>query len=110
MSRVFAMAMSKPFVETLIWTDLYDHDGSILPSGGLVSRSGVYAGWPTVTASLGPMTRNVRDQALMLDALVGYDAEDPMTGLGVGEAAPTYIDYLDADGLKGARVGILRSR
>ncbi|MCH7797945.1 MAG: endo-1,4-beta-xylanase [Planctomycetes bacterium] len=40
MSRVFAMAMSKPFVETLIWTDLYDHDGSILPAGGLVSDSG----------------------------------------------------------------------
>ena len=40
MSRVFAMAMSKPFVETLIWTDLYDHARSVLPAAGLVSDSG----------------------------------------------------------------------
>jgi len=40
MSRVFAVAMSKPFVETLVWTELYDHNGSDLPSAGLVSESG----------------------------------------------------------------------
>jgi hypothetical protein len=40
MSRVFAVAMSKPFIETLVWTDLYDHPQADLPSGGLVSASG----------------------------------------------------------------------
>jgi GH35 family endo-1,4-beta-xylanase len=40
MSRVFAVAMSKPFIETLVWTDLYDHPQSDLPSGGLVSANG----------------------------------------------------------------------
>ncbi len=40
MSRVFAVAMSKPFVETLIWTDLYDNPASDLPSAGLVSDTG----------------------------------------------------------------------
>jgi GH35 family endo-1,4-beta-xylanase len=40
MSRVFAVAMSKPFVETLIWTELYDHPGSELRSAGLVSDTG----------------------------------------------------------------------
>jgi GH35 family endo-1,4-beta-xylanase len=40
MSRVFAMVMSKPFIETLVWTDLYDHPGAELPSGGLVSAAG----------------------------------------------------------------------
>ncbi len=40
MSRVFAVAMSKPYVETLIWTDLYDHAGAELPSGGLVTEDG----------------------------------------------------------------------
>ena len=40
MSRVFAMAMSKPFVETLVWTELYDHPGSDLPTAGLVSDTG----------------------------------------------------------------------
>jgi GH35 family endo-1,4-beta-xylanase len=40
MSRVFAVAMSKPFVETLVWAELYDHSGADLPSAGLVSETG----------------------------------------------------------------------
>ena len=40
MSRVFAVAMSKPFIETLVWTDLYDHPQADLPAGGLVSADG----------------------------------------------------------------------
>jgi len=78
------------------------------PTGGLVSRSGVYAGWPRENGSLGPMTRTVKDQATLLDVMVGYDPEDPSTALGVGQTPDTYSRFLDADGLKGARVGILR--
>jgi Asp-tRNA(Asn)/Glu-tRNA(Gln) amidotransferase A subunit family amidase len=78
------------------------------PTAGLVSRSGVYAGWPGIVASLGPMTRTVRDQAALLDVLVGYDAEDPATALGVGHAPGSYLDFLDPDGLKGARIGVVR--
>lgn len=40
MSRVFAMAMSKPNVETVVWTDLYDHQRATLPHGGLVTDDG----------------------------------------------------------------------
>ncbi len=40
MSRVFAMAMSKPNVETVVWTDLYDHQRAGLPHGGLVADDG----------------------------------------------------------------------
>jgi GH35 family endo-1,4-beta-xylanase len=40
MSRVFHVAMSKPFVETMIWTDLCDGAGAGLPGGGLLSESG----------------------------------------------------------------------
>lgn len=39
-ARVFAAALSKPFVETLVWNDLYDHRGADLPGGGLVSEEG----------------------------------------------------------------------
>ncbi len=49
------------------------------PTAGLVSRSGVYAGWPSQAGSLGPMTRAVEDLAKLLDVMVGYDAEDPLT-------------------------------
>jgi hypothetical protein len=38
--RMFAMAMSKPFVESVFWTDLYDHDDAQLPAGGLLHAGG----------------------------------------------------------------------
>ena len=78
------------------------------PTAGLVSRSGVYAGWPATNGSLGPMTRTVADLARLLDVMVGYDPEDPITALGVGKAPETYVSSLVRDGLKGARIGILR--
>ncbi len=78
------------------------------PTAGLVSRSGVYAGWPSLNGSLGPMTRTVEDLAVLLDVMVGYDAEDPITALGVGHPPASYTTYLDGQGLAGARIGILR--
>jgi amidase len=78
------------------------------PTAGLVSRSGVYDGWPQVFGSLGPMARTVTDVARLLDAIVGYDPDDPVTAFGVGHVPPSYAAALDKDGLRGARIGILR--
>jgi Asp-tRNA(Asn)/Glu-tRNA(Gln) amidotransferase A subunit family amidase len=78
------------------------------PTAGLVSRSGVYAGWPDVAGSLGPMARSVQDLATLLDVMVGYDPEDPLTARGVGHIPESYKQFLDKDGLKRARIGILR--
>ncbi len=39
-SQIFQIAMSKPFVETVVWTDLYDHANAGLPGGGLISENG----------------------------------------------------------------------
>src|SRR6266436_2301203 len=54
------------------------------PTSGLVSRSGMWDGYPTDFASMGPMALNVADLARLLDVMVGYDPEDPQTALGVG--------------------------
>jgi Asp-tRNA(Asn)/Glu-tRNA(Gln) amidotransferase A subunit family amidase len=78
------------------------------PTAGLVSRGGVFAGWPDVAGSLGPMARTVRDLAILLDAMVGYDPEDPLTSRGVGHAPETYTQFLDKNALKGSRIGIVR--
>jgi amidase len=43
-----------------------------------------------------------------LDVMVGYDPEDPLTARGVGHIPDSFTKFLDKDGLKGARVGILR--
>ena len=78
------------------------------PTAGLVSRGGVYAGWPSVNGSLGPMARTVTDLAKLLDNMVGYDADDPVTARGVGRTPESFTKFLDSNGLKGARIGILR--
>ena len=78
------------------------------PSAGLVSRTGVYEGWPSMNGSLGPMARTVTDLATLLDAMVGYDPDDPATAHGVGRAPKSFAAALDAGALKGARLGILR--
>ena len=78
------------------------------PTAGLVSRGGVYAGWPSVNGSLGPMARTVTDLAKLLDNMVGYDPDDPVTARGVGRTPDSFTKFLDRDGLKGARIGILR--
>src|SRR5437870_9201881 len=77
-------------------------------TAGLVSRGGVYSGWPERAGSLGPMARTVRDLAILLDIMVGYDSEDPLTASGVGHIPESFTRFLDKNGLKGARIGILR--
>jgi amidase len=77
-------------------------------SAGMVSRGGVYSGWPAVAGSLGPMARTVRDMAVLLDAMVGYDSDDPLTAWAVGKIPDAFTNFLTKDGLKGARLGILR--
>jgi Asp-tRNA(Asn)/Glu-tRNA(Gln) amidotransferase A subunit family amidase len=81
---------------------------SLRPTPGLVSRTGMWDGYPTLHAQMGPMARSVRDLAKLLDGMVGYDPEDPLTALGVGKVNGNYTRYLDQDGLNGARIGILR--
>ncbi len=78
------------------------------PSAGLVSRGGVYGCWPEIFGSLGPMARTVKDLSTLLDVMVGYDPEDPITARGVGHIPDSFTKFLNKDGLKGARLGILR--
>ena len=54
------------------------------------------------------MARTVKDLADLLDVMVGYDSEDPVTARGVGHIPDSYKQFLDTNGLQGARIGILR--
>ncbi|PYR83044.1 MAG: hypothetical protein DMG19_20130, partial [Acidobacteria bacterium] len=81
---------------------------ALRPTPGLVSRSGMWDGYPSPTAQMGPMARTVKDLAQLLDAMVGYDPEDPVTALGIGKAPASYTRLLDKNALKGARIGVLR--
>src|ERR1700730_13476157 len=80
----------------------------IRPTAGMVSRSGMFDGWPELNGSLGPMARTVTDVARLLDVMVGYDPEDPLTASGVDHVPGSYTKFLDKNGLKGAHIGVLR--
>src|SRR5437667_8364067 len=76
------------------------------PTRGLISRSGIIP-YSTTQDEAGPITRTVEDAARMLDAMVGYDPDDPITAFSVQKIPKTYTAFLDRDGLKGSRIGLL---
>jgi amidase len=80
----------------------------IRPTLGLVSRAGVIPYSFTQDAA-GPLARTVTDAAKMLNVLVGYDPNDPATAWSVGNIEKDYTKFLRADGVKGKRIGVLRS-
>ncbi|MEE4299682.1 MAG: amidase [Pseudomonadales bacterium] len=75
---------------------------------GLTSRDGVV---PLVFDRdvAGPMTRTVADGALLLDVIAGTDPADPYTAAADARREADYTARLRADGLKGARIGVLRA-
>jgi amidase len=80
----------------------------IKPTVGLISRAGVIPISHTQDTA-GPMSRTVRDAAILLGGLVGVDAEDKATAASDGKAIADYTKALDAKGLKGARIGVARN-
>lgn len=75
---------------------------------GLSSRSGVMPLSSTQDIA-GPLARTVTDLAVMLDATVGADPADPITKESAGHIPKSFRDALVDGGLKGARIGVLRS-
>jgi amidase len=79
----------------------------IKPTIGLVSRHGIIPISHTQDTA-GPMCRTVRDAAILLTALAGVDPEDKATAASEGKSSKDYTQFLKEDGLKGARIGVLR--
>ena len=79
----------------------------IKPTVGLVSRSGIIPISHTQDGA-GPMCRTARDAATVLGALTGVDADDSATSASQGKSYTDYTQFLKADGLRGARIGVVR--
>jgi amidase len=85
----------------------------IKPTLGKVSRSGII---PIAHSqdTAGPMARTVRDAAILLEELVGVDPRDETTKLGPYGVQPprrqfsSAFNFFDKDGLRGARIGVVR--
>src|SRR6185436_14287553 len=81
----------------------------IKPTLGLLSRSGIV---PIAHSqdTAGPMTRTVADAAALLGAMAGVDAADGATRRNPVSGTRDYTRALDANGLSGARIGVVRNR
>ncbi|MGB3330281.1 MAG: amidase [Thermomicrobiales bacterium] len=128
-----AVAVAASYVPFAVGTET---DGSIVtpcgangvvgikPTVGLVSRSGVI---PISHSqdTVGPIARSVADAALLLNVLAAPDPDDAATSgdpdwshhgstyprrpAGLDADGIDYTASLDLDGLRGARIGVLRS-
>ena len=78
----------------------------IKPTLGLISRSGIIPIAHTQDTA-GPMARTVADAVILLGAMTGRDKQDITTAGADKKAAKDYTKFLDADGLRGARLGLV---
>ena len=111
-----AAATSASFTAVSLGTET---DGSIIspannngvvgikPTVGLTSRAGVVP-ISHNQDTVGPHARTVTDAAIVLGALVGVDPRDPATAASAGKFFTDYTQFLDPNGLKGARIGVAR--
>jgi len=81
----------------------------IKPTIGLVSLAGII---PIAHSqdTAGPMARSVSDAATLLTALAGEDPRDAATAESRNHAVADYTKFLDANALKGARIGVARAK
>lgn len=77
------------------------------PTVGLISRAGIIPISPTQDTA-GPMTRTVRDAAILLGALIGADSRDPASVQGVQQGQHDYTKYLGRESTVGLRIGVMR--
>ena len=79
----------------------------IKPTLGLTSRAGVI---PIAHSqdTVGPFGRTVADAAAVLEAITGVDSLDTATRESAGKFHANYTQFLDSNGLRGARIGIAR--
>jgi amidase len=74
---------------------------------GLTSRAGVMP-LNLLADIAGPMARTVADAVAVFQVIVGEDPDDPATAAARGRAPDNYVAALQRDGLRGARIGVLR--
>lgn len=99
-----AAAVGSETAGSILSPSSQNSDVGLKPTIGLLSRSGIVPISSTLDTP-GPMARNVTDDAIMLDAMLGYDPQDPKS-MKPYNKEPMY-QGLSADALKDKRFGAI---
>ena len=74
---------------------------------GLTSRDGIVPLFLDKDIG-GPLARTVADAVAIFDVIAGYDPADQVTAASQGNRATSYLAFLDKDGVRGMRLGVVR--
>ncbi|KAI8945938.1 amidase signature enzyme [Xylaria longipes] len=85
---------------------MYNNVVGVKPTVGLTSRFGVVPLTPRQD-TMGPITQNVEDAAILLEAIAGRDPNDNYTSAQPWDSPPRFSTGLSSCGLKGARIGVV---
>ena len=107
-ANMCAVAIGTETDGSIIAPSSYNGIVGMKPTVGLLSRSGIIPISATQDTA-GPMTRTVRDAAILLSALTGIDEADPVTKESADKFKKDYTQFLDANGLQGKRIGVEKS-
>jgi amidase len=107
-ANLTAAAIGTETVGSILSPSLANGVVGVKPTVGLVSRSGIIPISHSQDTA-GPMTRTVADAAAVLTAIAGTDMNDPATAEADKRKAKDYTEFLDHDGLRGARLGLVMS-
>ncbi|MCB1352700.1 MAG: hypothetical protein KDK03_08190, partial [Rhodobacteraceae bacterium] len=91
---------------SIIGPSSYNGIVGLRPTIALISRRGIVP-ISQVMDTAGPMTRTVRDAAMMLTAMAGTDPEDSWTE-DADEHVTDYVAALSTDALRGKQLGVIR--
>ena len=106
-ANLVTCAIGEETVVSIRWPASVNSLVGLAPTQELVSRKGMMGAG--LNMRTGPICRNVRDAAKILDVIAGYDPKDEMTVFGIGRRSPQpYDSFAAAQRLEGVRIGVIR--
>jgi Asp-tRNA(Asn)/Glu-tRNA(Gln) amidotransferase A subunit family amidase len=106
-ANLVTCAIGEETVVSIRWPASVNSLVGLAPTEELVSRKGMMGAG--LSMRTGPICRNVRDAAKILDVIAGYDPKDELTVFSVGRKPPKpYLSYAAAQRLDGLRIGVVR--
>ena len=106
-ANLVTCSIGEETVVSIRWPASVNSLVGLAPTEELVSRKGMMGAG--LSMRTGPICRNVRDAARILDVIAGYDPKDELTVFGVGrKPAKSYLSFAAARRLDGLRIGVVR--